>query len=375
MGGPSVVAYNLIREFNKKGVQVDFVFGISKEHLSKTSNLSNLFGFSDNINLIPIVKNERSPESYKTSPDSKFLKDISTLSRKINKEFDLIHFHSFPRTRDIFVPFLARLKNIPTICREGGWITYETFTEKRDDSRALVYYDYFTFMFLKRFFTKVVCNSFYLKQKLVSDGLFKAEKIEVIPNGVDNEKFRNAKEINLDGDPALLFVGRLEYIKGVDILVKSMKGIIKELPNATLHIVGDGTLMRQLKSFVISNGLETRVIFHGRISQNLPSFYKSADICVFPSRFDIAPNAILEAMSAGKPIIASKIGGIPEIIKSFENGILINLRVSDLVNSVITLSNDSNLLNKICQKNMLKIQNYSWSKMAEDYINLYRSIM
>lgn len=77
MGGPSVVAYNLIREFDRKGVQVDFVFGISKEHLSKTSNLSNLFGFSDNINLFPIVKNERSPESYKTSLDFKFLKDIN----------------------------------------------------------------------------------------------------------------------------------------------------------------------------------------------------------------------------------------------------------------------------------------------------------
>lgn len=117
-------------------------------------------------------------------------------------------------------------------------------------------------MLLKRFFTKIICNSFYLKQKLVSENLFKAEKIEVIPNGVDNEKLRNAKEINLDGDPALLFVGRLEYIKGVDILVKSMKQIIKELPNATLHMVGDGTLMSQLKSFVVFNDLEKRVIFH-----------------------------------------------------------------------------------------------------------------
>lgn len=375
MGGPSVVAYNLIREFDKKGVKVDFVFGISKQHLSKTSNLSNSFGFSDNVNLIPIVKNERSPESYKTCPDSKFLKDINTLSRRINKEFDLIHFQSTPRTEDILVPFLARLKNIPTVTRAAGWITYETFTEKRGDSRVLVYYDYFTFRFMKGFFTKVACNSFYIKQKMISDGFFKAEKMEIIPNGVDNEKFRNAKKMSLDGDPALLFVGRLEHIKGVDIVVKSMKRIPKELPDAVLHIVGDGSMMKRLRSFVISNGLKKRVKFHGFVSQDLPSFYKSADICVFPSRLESFGIMCLEAMSAGKPIIASKVGGIPEIIENLENGILVKPTEDELLKSLVTLWNDKSLLNEICRNNLIKIKNYTWKKTAEKYIKLYNSVL
>ena len=81
IGGPPVVAYNLIKEFDRKELEVDFVFGISKEDLSKTSDLSKFFKVSENINLIPIVKNERSPTLYKNYLDFKFLKDIITLSR------------------------------------------------------------------------------------------------------------------------------------------------------------------------------------------------------------------------------------------------------------------------------------------------------
>lgn len=375
IGGPSVVAYNLVREFDKKGVEVDFVFGISRVHLSRTSNLSNLFGFSENISLIPIVKNERSQDSYKSSLDFKFLKDVNALNKRLKNEFDLIHFQWIPSTRDIFIPFLSWIRTIPTIFRGAGWITYETFVKRKDVARTLVYYDYFTFKFLKRFFTKIVCNSLYLKRKLVSDGLFRAEKIEVIPNGVNIEQFSRARKVSLSGDPALLFVGRLTHYKGIDTLTKTMKIIREELPEAVLHIVGDGPLMNQLKSFVTSDGLQKRVVFHGRITRGLPSFYASADICIFPSVQETFGITVIEAMAAGKPLIATNKGGVPENVQNFENGILIEPTIGNLIRAITDLWNDKHLMNKIALNNLAKAKDYDWSKIAERYITLYDHIV
>lgn len=369
IGGPSVVAYNLVKQFDRKGLEVVFFFGISKEHLRKASDLYKSFDFSKNVNLIPIVKNERLSTSYETCLDVRFLKDIVTLVRKVNDKIDLIHFHHIPNTRDILVPFLAWFKKVPSVYRSGGWITNEALN-KVDQS---IYYDFFTYKLLNRFFTKIVCNSLYLKQKTILDGV-KEEKIEVIPNGVNVEKFRNARRIDLSGDPALLFVGRLTHSKGIDTLVKSMRIIAKELPKAVLHIVGDGPLMDQLKSFVTSKGLEKRVVFHGRITRSLPSFYNSADICIFPSVYETFGITTIEAMAAGKPLIATNKGGVPENVTNFENGILIEPTMTNLIKAITDLWNDKDLMNKITKNNLEKAKNYDWAKIAERYITLYNCI-
>jgi glycosyltransferase involved in cell wall biosynthesis len=370
-----VVAFNLVREFDKMGIDVDFVFGISGEQLTKTRNLSELLGFSEKTNLIPVTRNSRVPGSYTATIDSGFLHNLKYVNERLDKSFDLIDFNSFPRAEDICLPFAARLKRIPAIFRGGGWITYETFTEKKKESRVRVYYDYFTFRLLRRFFTRIVCNSSFLKNKIVEDRLFRNEEIEVIPNGIDCERFRNSKRIDLQGDPALLFVGRLEHIKGVDILLKSMKSILKQLPRAVLHIVGNGTMMNQMKIYVGSNSLGNKVIFHGSISEDLPAYYGSTDICIVPSRFDIGPSVILEAMSAGEPIVASRVGGIPELIEDFENGILVDPGTDHIAQSIIELWNDKDLLGKISQNNIAKAESYCWSKIAVDYLKLYKSVL
>lgn len=375
IGGPSIVAYNLVREFDKKGIEVHFVFGISRNQLNRIYNVSNPLGFTENVKLIPIVKNERSPDSYKTSVDSKFLGDIHRLSKNLNQDFDLIHFHWIPNTRDIFVPLLSSLKNIPTIYYEAGWINYETFAEKKAGSSLLIYYNYFTFMLLRHLYKKVVCNSNYLKNRLVSDRIFEEEKIDVIPNGIDNERFRKAPKMEISGDPVLLFVGRFEHVKGVDILVQSMKTIAKELPRSVLHMVGDGSMLDQLRSYVRSNGLEQRVVFHGRVLEKMPSFYKSADICIVPSRFETFGLVILEAMSAGKPIVASRRGGIPELIENSKNGILVEPDANQFSKSIVSLWNNKGLLNEMHTENLRKVKNYEWSEIAEQYIDTYRNAL
>jgi glycosyltransferase involved in cell wall biosynthesis len=369
-GGPPVVAYNLVKEFDRKGLEVDLVFGISKKH-SGEKKLPDILGFSKNVNLIPVIKNRRSPTSYETPFGQEFLRDTLRLARRLNNRLDLIHFCHIPSSKDFLIPVAASLKKIPTVINMHGLLTYELCI-KKDRS---VYPDDFSFKFFEKQFAKIVCNSNFMKRSIRTIFRVKSEKIEVIPNGVSLQNFRSATLINLLGEPALLYVGRLENEKGVEMLVRSMRHIVDLLPNAVLHIVGDGSLMKPLKDFVIRTDLKKEIVFHGYISSNLASFYKSADICLFPSVYESFGITVVEAMAAGKPIIVTKFGAIPEILQDQENGLLIVPNETNLFNAVSTLWNNKTLMNQISKNNLVKAKRFDWEKVAQRYIELYDNVM
>lgn len=369
-GGPAVVAYNLVKEFDKKGLEVDLVFGVSKKHLTE-KKVYNILGFSRNVNLIPVVKNRSSRTSYKVSFDLEFLRDAFNLARKLDSEFDLIHFCLIPSSKDIFMPFAAWLKKTPIVVNMHGLLTYEIKVEKN----LSVYYDFFSFKFWKNMFTKIVCNSYFMKKFIQRIYSVNQEKIEVIPNGVNLESFRSANMIKLFGEPALLYVGRLESAKGICTLVRSMKHLVNLLPNAVLHIVGDGSLMKTLKDFVMSNDLGEKIIFHGSVFSNLASFYKSADISIIPSVYESFGITVVEAMAAGKPIVATKFGAIPEILQNQENGLLIEPNETNILNAISNLWDDKALMNKISKNNLVRAKRYDWEKVAQRYIELYENMI
>ena len=95
IGGPSVVAYNLVRQLDKKGFKVEFVYGVSKEQHARGPHQP-YFSFSENVNLVPVVKNERSPTSYASSFDANFLSDTVRLARDALRGADVIHFCNIP---------------------------------------------------------------------------------------------------------------------------------------------------------------------------------------------------------------------------------------------------------------------------------------
>ena len=154
-----------------------------------------------------------------------------------------------------------------------------------------------------------------------------------------------------------------------------MRIIVDLLPNAVLHVVGDGSLMELLKDFVKNNDLSKNVIFHGYISSNLASFYKSADICIVPSLLEGFGITIVEAMAAGKPIVATKFGATPEILQNQENGLLIEPNERNILSSISTLWNDKDLMNKISKNNLIRAKRYDWKRIAQRYIQLYDNVI
>lgn len=362
-----MVAYNLTEQFDRKGLEIDFVFGISKKDcVNGYQELST--HFSGDVRLIPVVKNRRSEESYRASFDSEFLLSTKRLMSTMLDGPDVVQFVSSPSSNDALLPPLAWLKGVPSVVRLAGWPLYEA--KYRGDLSS--YESYFFYRLTRSFFTRVVCASSFMRDRSILDGI-DSKKIQVIPNGINLNAFRYASRIKLVGDPALLFVGRLEREKGVDILVESMEHLARALPRVVLHVVGEGSLDNELRRFTVTKGLIDRVVFHGK-TLDTAAFYSAADICVVPSIFEAFGITVVEAMAAGKPVVATRCGGIPENITNLENGILVQPTRQDLVKAITDLWNDAELMERMSKNNLEKANQFDWSRVADEYIRLYMTL-
>jgi glycosyltransferase involved in cell wall biosynthesis/GT2 family glycosyltransferase len=130
----------------------------------------------------------------------------------------------------------------------------------------------------------------------------------------------------------LLFVGRLESRKGIDVLLKAAPAALAEFPNAVLDIVGDDTILRpdgttykgEFLAQTIAPEIAERITFHGRVDEDkLRLFYRDCDIFVGPSRYESFGLVFLEALVFGKPVIACDAGGGPEVVTHGKTGILV----------------------------------------------------
>ena len=158
-----------------------------------------------------------------------------------------------------------------------------------------------------------ICPSQYMKRQLVAGG-FPQEKIRVNHYGIDPHTI----ESRLDHDAYFLFVGRLSEEKGIETVIR----VAKMIPDVKFKIVGRGPQMNRLHR--LAEGL-TNVDFVGfRQGEELAALYQGAMAVLLPSRVhENFPLAVLEAMASGKPVIASHVGGVPEIVEDRVNGLLV----------------------------------------------------
>jgi len=173
----------------------------------------------------------------------------------------------------------------------------------------------------------LVTVSAALKAALIHLGV-EANKIHVLRNGVDTRLFQPADReaerarLKLTGT-VLLMVGNLLALKGHDIVL----GALREFSEACLLIIGEGREERNLKGLARALGIQDRVRFLGAMPQeDLAAYYRAADALVLASSREGWPNVLLEAMACGTPVVATRVGGTPEIVAAPEAGVLANER-------------------------------------------------
>ncbi len=151
-----------------------------------------------------------------------------------------------------------------------------------------------------------------------------ARRIRRIYNGIDPDLYRQAADVSVDRSPDVVigFAGRLVPGKGVNHLIRALEQASKQVP-IRLRVAGDGPEREQLELLAHSSGVEQIVDFLG-LTHDMPAFWQTTDIVTVPSELSEAfPMTTLEAMATGKPVIATRIGGIPELVVDGTTGILV----------------------------------------------------
>lgn len=183
----------------------------------------------------------------------------------------------------------------------------------------------------------VIAVSADLKVKMIALGIPET-KIRVIPNGVDAERFqpRNAKsarkQLGLPEEGFLLVsVGSLIEAKGHHLLIAAVAELAKSFPKLRLYILGEGVYRSRLEEVVREKKMQERVFLFGtRPNEELNLWFSAADLSCLMSSREGWPNVVAEALACGTPVLATRTGGIPEIISSPELGMLVERNVQSI---------------------------------------------
>ena len=212
------------------------------------------------------------------------------------------------------------------------------------------------------------------------------EKVGVVPCGVNLDLFRRVdrdtsrRYLGLNGGSILLFVGRVEPLKGVDRLLATLPHIRAERDLRLVVVGGDGesrTEVERLGKLSRSLGIEDSVSFAGTVRQeDLPLYYSAADVCVMPSYYESFGLVALESLACGTPVVATDVGGMRTVIRPGENGCLVtNNDPGTLATCIGGLLAEVGNGNWSADSIRASVQGFGWSNIAEAVQQEYRSVL
>ncbi len=180
-----------------------------------------------------------------------------------------------------------------------------------------------------------------------------------------------------EGDPVVLYVGRLLRIKGPHHLLRAFPSVLGQLPHALLVVVGDGDERGQLEALAHGLGLDGRVRFAGsRSHEDVIRFMRASDVFVLPSLVESFGIVLLEAMSCGLPVVASRVMGIPYLVEDGENGFLVPPGdEAALADRITALLRDRELRESFGARNVRKAISYAVPRIADRFLALWQSLI
>ena len=234
--------------------------------------------------------------------------------------YDIVHAHLFPTS--LFVALASLLASTPCYV-----LSEHSVSNRRRRFRLFKILDWAIY----RRYAPIVAVSEGVREALLRwlPGLEK--KIEVVRNSVDPARFwvpesqvhRIRQELGIsEEDRVVLYAGRLIHDKGPDVLVKALSHLPTEEMSIRVLVAGDGPLEEKLRKQITASYFAGEVTFLG-LRRDIPLLLNLADLVVIPSRREGLPMILLEAMAAHRPVIATPVGGIPEVIEHGVNGWLI----------------------------------------------------
>ena len=222
---------------------------------------------------------------------------------------------------------------------------------------------------------KILAVSKYLKKVLAEDYKISEEKIGVCYNGVDIERFKPESR-TANSEPVVLFMGYLVPWKGVAFYLKAIPLVLREA-KAKFLIAGGGHRRVFYERMARILEISDYVTFLDYVpSQEMPSIYRSCDIYVHPSLMEAFGITIAEAMATAKPVIASNISAIPEIVQHRKTGILFEpANVGQLASAIIELISDPKLARRYGREGRRVVEDkFTWKSTAGRVLHTYEEV-
>ena len=286
------------------------------------------------------------------------------------ERFDVVHAHDL-WSNLLGVP-AGRLARVSIIISSRRYLAdLEWYTPWRNRIVRLIY----------RLSTRVVVNSNAVREKLIDRDHVSSKRIRVLYNAVDVRGFADARRdwdrilphITKTARHIAVLANMYSRVKGHTCLVSAARIVCASEPNAVFLLIGDGPERHQLETQVRDSGLENNVVFLGRRT-DVPEILVWCDLSVMPSESEAFPNALLESMSAGLPVVATNVGGSTEIIENGINGILVPPRNPEkLAAAVLLLLRDPRLAKKLAQAGQNHMQkHFSFERLMGALDQLYK---
>jgi glycosyltransferase involved in cell wall biosynthesis len=193
--------------------------------------------------------------------------------------------------------------------------------------------------------------------------------VHVVPDIIDDRLF-HCEGHRPPGKPVLLVARNLEPIYGVDLAIAAFGIARNVLPEAELHVAGDGSLRKRLEVLAdyVAPGA---VFFHGRVSpREIASYYRKATAAVNPARFDNHPNSVIEAMLCGTPVVAFAVGGVPYLVEDGVTGYLSPAYdLNSFARNIIRVHADPAEAEAVAERAAQRVANFYWPYEKPGYLD------
>lgn len=257
---------------------------------------------------------------------------------------------------------VARIRGVPAVVNYRGGEA-EAFLAR---SGALV-------RGTMRYASAVTVPSGFLQEVFRRYGI----RSEIVPNIIDVERFRPGIHADFAAEPRLIVARNLELIYDIPTALRAFRLVRQAVPGARLTVAGSGPEEHVLASLANELGIAGAVHFCGRMDRDeMAALYRSAAIVLNPSRVDNMPNSVLEAMASGVPVVSTRVGGVPFILRDGETGLMVPAGDAQaMASAVLRILTDATLAKRLRDAALSDVQQYTWSRVRQRWIAIYAAVL
>lgn len=215
---------------------------------------------------------------------------------------------------------------------------------------------------------------------LMSDGV-QGDLIAVVPNGVDVQALRLSAAMPLavplgEGRPRIGYVGRLERVKGIEYFVWAAARILEDVPEARFIVAGSGSLQDAVERWVVDLGVDGRFELLGHVS-SIPPLLAALDVVVVPSLSEASGLTAMESLAVGVPVVATRVGGLPDVIVDGETGLLVPSSDAEAIAVAVEgLVCDPERGRKLSAAGARRVEEcFTIERMVAGYLEVYRQLL